>query len=656
MTTELCPAIEDLRRLLNGELREADAVPLERHLLSCMRCGERVEVIEADGPWGKSAHPQAYQRSWPDPVQVGHLVERLEQMPVGTWWKNSGNAPQPPTRSLQEPPAGSTLDSANPPSPAAPAGLVPGYQILEVLGRGGMGIVYKARQFSLKRLVALKMILAGSQAEPPEVARFLKEAEIIAQLKHPNVVEIYDLGTFEDRPFFSLELLEGGSLSARLKAEPQPPREAAQLIETLARAIQAAHDRGIVHRDLKPANVLLTADGTPKITDFGLARWGTSEITATGTVMGTPSYMAPEQTEGRSQQIGPATDVWALGVILYQLLTGRQPFTGDSHLATMRRICSEEPEPLRQLCPTVPQALEAVVQRCLRKRPEERYPSAAALADDLQRFLDGQITLPLPAILKLAARRRPVVWLAVAASAALVAVGVTLALLRSRDPSPAPAGPAAVLPVQQPLQADLSVQVWTKGPGKRGLKVEEQGSGALPVRNGERVQLTAKLNRLAFLYLIWLDAEGDATGLYPWNDNEAGDLDNDLTMTPPDRPMRQQVRSPRREGSGFPVDGKSGLVTALLLGREQPLPATVKLGDLLASLKGQLKNDGQPLAQELVVRGFDRGQVNEAVKLDRSRGLKKAGDIDDAVLHLRDRLREHFEVIRTVSFAQVGDQ
>jgi hypothetical protein len=198
--------------------------------------------------------------------------------------------------------------------------------------------------------------------------------------------------------------------------------------------------------------------------------------------------------------------------------------------------------------------------------------------------------------------------------------------------------------------------VWTKGRGKRGLKVEEKDSGALPVRPGEMVQLTAKLSRPAFVYLIWLDAEGDATALYPWNDNDEGDVDNPLDSPPPEQPRRQEVRCPRREGKGFPVAGQSGLVTAVLLAREQPLPAGVNLGELLGRMKDRLRTVGKPLPQELVVRGFDRGQVNVEVQLDRSRGLKKAGDIDDAVLQLRDRLSEYFEVIRTVSFTQVGDR
>jgi tetratricopeptide (TPR) repeat protein/tRNA A-37 threonylcarbamoyl transferase component Bud32 len=275
-------------------------------------------------------------------------------------------------------------------------GSAPGYEILGELGRGGMGVVYKARQRTLNRTVALKMILAGSHAGAEATARFLQEAETIARLKHPNVVQVYDFGSHEGKPYFSLEYLEGGSLAHKLRGEPQPPVQAAQTVQTLARAVQAAHEQGVVHRDLKPANVLLATDGTPKITDFGLAKQGDSGMTATGEVLGTPSYMAPEQAEGKARAVGPAADIYALGAILYELLTGRPPFRGASAWDTLQLVVGTDPVPPSQLQPKVPRDLETVCLKCLRKEPAGRYDSASALAEDLRRFLGGEPVVARP--------------------------------------------------------------------------------------------------------------------------------------------------------------------------------------------------------------------------------------------------------------------
>jgi WD40 repeat protein/tRNA A-37 threonylcarbamoyl transferase component Bud32 len=296
-------------------------------------------------------------------------------------------------------------------APAAQLPAVAGHEVLSVLGRGGMGVVYKARQLSLNRLVALKMILAGSQAGPEETARFLREAETIALVKHPHVVEIHEFGTHEGKPYFSLEYLEGGSLADRLKGEPQPPLQAAKLVAMLAGAVQAAHERGIVHRDLKPANVLLAADGTPKVTDFGLAKQGDSGKTATGQVLGTPSYMAPEQALGNPQAVGAAADVYALGAILYEMLTGRPPFRGASDWDTLQMVVGTEPVAPCRLQPKVPRDLETICLKCLEKDPARRYATAQDLAEDLGRFADGRpiVARPVGRLERVAkwARRRP---------------------------------------------------------------------------------------------------------------------------------------------------------------------------------------------------------------------------------------------------------
>jgi serine/threonine protein kinase len=316
----------------------------------------------------------------------------------------------------------SEAQATNPPSPSPPA-LVPGYEVLGVLGRGGMGIVYKARQVKLNRVVALKMILHGDHVGASQHARFLAEAEAIAAVKHPGIVQVFDFGTHEGLPYFALEFCSGGSLAQRLAGKPLPPREAARLVEQVARAVQAAHGAGIVHRDLKPGNVLLSAavpppacglavptsdaatakpqvglDGVdPKITDFGLARRieGGIRLSQTGTVMGTPSYMAPEQARGE-KAVGPAADVYSLGAILYECLTGRPPFLAGTPLETMRQVLADEPLLPRSLNPEVPADLQTVALKCLHKGPAQRYGSAAALADDLKRWLDGEPVLARP--------------------------------------------------------------------------------------------------------------------------------------------------------------------------------------------------------------------------------------------------------------------
>jgi eukaryotic-like serine/threonine-protein kinase len=342
---------------------------------------------------------------------------------------------------------------------------VPGYEILGLLGRGGMGVVYRARQLGLDRTVALKMILTGFQAGPKALARFRAEAAALARLQHPNIVQIYDVGETAGRPYFVFEYVAGGSLAQYIQGTPQPVRPAAQLVETLARAVHVAHANGVIHRDLKPANILLRderedargesrevwplaprlAFSTPKLTDFGLAKCddgdgeapGLRGHTVTGDLLGTPSYMAPEQAMVPRQPVGPAADVYALGATLYELLTGRPPFMGETPLASVLQVLNNEPIPVTGLQPNVPRDLETICLECLRKEPRRRYGSALELAEDLRRFLLGEPirARPVGAVEKLWrwVRRHPAAAGLLAAGLLAPAVAlITMSLLSAR--------------------------------------------------------------------------------------------------------------------------------------------------------------------------------------------------------------------------------
>jgi formylglycine-generating enzyme required for sulfatase activity len=281
-----------------------------------------------------------------------------------------------------------------PPAPAPVAGsdarAPAGYAIEKELGRGGMGVVYKVRSLTLQRPCALKMILSGAHSGGEEVERFRTEAQAIARLQHPGIVQVFEIGEHDGRPFIALEFCGGGSLDGKLRENPLKPCEAAALVRSLAGAVQAAHEARVIHRDLKPANVLLTERGEPKVTDFGLAKKLDEDgATRTGSVMGTPSYMPPEQAEG-SKAIGPPADVYSLGAILYECLAGRPPFRAATPLDTILQVISDEPVPLRQLNQQVPADLETIAHKCLQKDPRKRYACARALADDLGRYLDGE--------------------------------------------------------------------------------------------------------------------------------------------------------------------------------------------------------------------------------------------------------------------------
>ncbi len=333
---------------------------------------------------------------------------------------------------IVRPSAGATVDleSSGLPSsePASPTRIryFGDYEIIRELARGGMGVVFEARQVSLNRKVALKMILAGQLANDTDVKRFYSEAQAAANLDHPGIVPIFEVGQHEGQHYFSMGFVEGQSLSQRLTDGPLPPREVAALMTAVAEAVDYAHQCGVIHRDLKPGNILLDQKGNPRVTDFGLAKKleGDSGLTGSGQIMGTPSYMPPEQAGGKRAAVGPSADVYALGATLYALITGRPPFQAATAMDTVLQVLSDEPVPPRRLNASIPRDLETICLKCLEKEPGRRYASAAALASDLRRFLAGEpiAARPVTRLERLAkwARRKPT--LAAAYTLGLLAV------------------------------------------------------------------------------------------------------------------------------------------------------------------------------------------------------------------------------------------
>src|SRR5437773_3363548 len=330
------------------------------------------------------------------------------------------------------------------------------YELLEELGRGGQGVVYRARQKSLNRTVALKVIGLGQWATQAHLKRFRREAESAANLDHPCIVPIYEVGEREGSCYFSMKFIDGGQLDEVAKRTPISTRNAAELIAKLARTVHYAHEHGILHRDIKPGNILVDTKGEPHLTDFGLARLLETKSTVTHTmdVLGTPSYMAPEQASGRNEQLTSATDVYGLGAVFYQLLTGHPPFAGGTTYETVRLVLEAEPRQLRLWNPKIDRELSTICLKCLEKDPKRRYSSALALADDLEHWLRHE---PIRARRigvftrgRKWVRRNPTTTMLIAALVALAAAIVGVMVWKSESPHPIPSLPAgiAVLPLQ----------------------------------------------------------------------------------------------------------------------------------------------------------------------------------------------------------------
>jgi hypothetical protein len=475
----------------------------------------------------------------------------------------------------------------------------------------------------LNRTVALKMISAppGVVPDGSVLARFRTEAEAVARLKHPHIVPVYAFGEHAGQPYFALELIDGTTLARQLDGTPWPPRQAAALVSTLAGAVHYAHQRGILHRDLKPANILLDARGQPYVTDFGLARdLHGDQRTSEGAVLGTPAYMSPEQASGRTGELGPATDVFGLGAIFYQLLTGRPVYQGTDQVAVVKQAGRGEVTPPRQVNPRIPRALAAICLKALAADARQRQPSAAVLEQELRRYLGRS--------------RRVAVAGGLAGLLALVVLTLTLM------PYLRPAARTA------PLELQLSLSAAKKGNDQRLFALDEPN--VLPLRAGDALRVEARSSRPAYFYVLNMDAEGKVWPLYPWRRN---DWDN----VPGERPRDSYTipEDPQRDASKL-TPGPSGVESVVVLARETRL-SDAERDRLRQALGAWPKEQGpgfDPLRAAVTI-GADEFHFADA-RDGESRGAiapDNAVVLQDPVLRLRRLLQED---VRSLGVASRG--
>ncbi len=525
------------------------------------------------------------------------------------------------------------------------------YRVHGLVGEGGMGRVYRATDPDLNRVVAVKVPLAA-RCDASFRQRFLQEARAAAAVRHPHVCPIYDVGEHDGLPYVVMAYVAGGTLADLLEGgTPVSPREAVDLVRRVADALAAVHAHGITHRNLKPSNILLDAEGTPHLTDFGLARCEavTERLTRDGAVVGTPAYMAPEQADADAGRVGPASDLYSLGVILFRMLTGRLPHTGSPLSVLLHKIASQPAPPVRSLAPDVDPGLAAVVDRALAREPSARFPDARAFADALGAWLGAPPGAAGPAK---AVARRPALWrrvvLGAAAGLLLVGAGMITWLALGRSPPPSDGAP-----LTGSLEVTLSDP---RGrPRRPRPRIPVQQPGALPARDGDVVHIRARLSRPAHAYVLWVDSSGKVYPCYPW-DIGHDDRGWKARWVPGGELPRDEVLCPDDvQGGGLVIDNVAGLETVLLLARSTPLPPGVDLEQLVGRLP---RSPDLADPREWAVLPFDR-----AGRALRQEDGKFRGPVPgrikevDAPLQdlLRDRLGEHFEVLTAVRFAHVNE-
>jgi serine/threonine protein kinase len=547
----------------------------------------------------------------------------------------------------------SAADSVNDSSPR----LFGPYELIGEVARGGMGIVYKARQPKLDRIVAIKTIVPQQFESDSAVRRFQVEAEAAAKLDHPGVVPIYDVGEQDGEHYLCMAYVDGESLATRVARGPLPADEAARIVRDVAEAVQHAHDRGIIHRDLKPANILIDNTGRPRVTDFGLARKQdvVGSLTSDGSVIGTPAYMSPEQASGECDTIGPLSDVYSLGAVLFHLLTGRAPFTGANVFEIVHHVRCDPPQRPRELDPSIPGSLETICLRCLAKDPRDRYPTAQALADDLNLHLQGSAVSPLPPPHRRSNWFRLPFAAGLVAAVSLLAFCAAILLRRPTDsakstvPVAGEASTNAPLDKPQPLSGELIVRVWD--PQKSRLRHGQtfDSPGVLPLRYGDQIRVEAKTNRPAYLYLIWITPEGEAIPIYPWTPATPWKPEYWRSRPKDEKPI-EMVSLPAQAGKGWPIDSGKGFETIVLLARDEPLPDDVALESVFAGLPTQ-----QTSSQSFV--WLQAGEQKMAS--DRGANFSKLETLDDSTQQFKEVLAErlkplHLSLYRAVCLSNRG--
>ncbi|NQU23408.1 MAG: protein kinase [Candidatus Nealsonbacteria bacterium] len=510
------------------------------------------------------------------------------------------------------------------------------YRVRRVLGQGAFGIVYLADDPELDRLVAVKVPRPGRFSSEDETEKFLEEARLAARLNHPGIVTVHDVGREGDQCYIVTEYIQGRTLQELADSESLHPAEAAGLVARVADALHYAHKKGFVHRDLKPGNILIDDQGHPHVVDFGLAVSEDSQRLHAGQIAGTPAYMSPEQVRGETQYVDGRTDIWSLGVILYQMLTGRQPFWRGTAAECLDEIQQRDPKPPRQIDDSIPAELERIVLKCLAKRTTERYNTSADLAGDLRRWHPSphkSSASGAPLYVGSSHRfRKPAWW--IIGCVALIA-GILTIYAATRPVTPSGTGTTA------PITGTIGVKIWnSENPQRRELSLTDKG--ALPLISGDHIRVTASANRPSYLYVVWIDSQGEASPVYPW-------APGDWASRPEKEEPVASISLPDGRSTGWPMQGPSGMETLVLLARETPLPADVQLQELFSGFPIQKIQDPRAIVW------LDKGEIVDTV--ERKPQFFNPQEIDDPVLVtqrlLAERLGPHFQLVRAVSFANV---
>jgi serine/threonine protein kinase len=672
LSQNACPSREELLSFLSGEAGPEQIDEMSLHLSLCPDCLERTEALVNEA---RQELPLARVSQRIGPERSQQLIRRIKRLARG----------RPSS-------TGQTHNVRGGLTPTTPRKLGR-YSVIRLLGRGGMGAVYLAEDKELRRPVAIKIPSLGG-AGPSEWQareRFLREARAAAAVRHPFLCPVYDMGIEDGQPFVVMAYIDGPTLEDRLEAGRfEDVSVAAGLMSRVAEALAVVHEQGIIHRDLKPGNILLgrkdsapsaearPADAhlVPHVTDFGLARplredgnRVDNKLTLSGTVLGTPNYMAPEQVGGDRDAVGPAADIWALGVILYEMVTGELPFPGGGGLTVLDQVRIVDPPPPASLRVDLPASLDRIITRCLHKNPSERFASMTDLAAELRRFANGE--LPEPErdreITKEMVVPRPRgkhhrLLLAGGVGGLLLAtllLGFLWTHLRGAKDSPRKEWASPVSPTpphKEPLKGWIDIRLWESNgvnpvkfvrgnPARQGLRLNDPL--ALPLSPRDWVRIEVKLNRPAYLYLVWIDTEGKAYSLDPWEEY-------DWTGRPPSEQPRDRLQVPRQANGKSPLqEGPPGVETLLLLARETPLSDAEQ--ELLPTLFPDLpRQQGGPTSWavwlengEVVLDEKDRGPIRPQI-------VAATEDPELQVRELMNNLKPWFPYSRAVLFGNQG--